>query len=140
MSKSCYTIHVNDQWPLRLSFKSKLGDLLPLRISPTRTIKTCLKNWIRAVSRVGNTNYNSSSLPIRGYTRNSRHSSWIDFKKIRFRLLALNVYDRFYPLRELVAVTANGVRHLNCANMRDRDRLNVLGGRYEVCLLLWTVL
>ena len=62
---------------------------------------------------------------------NSRHLSRIDFKKIHFRLLVLNVYDRFYPLRGLVVVTAIGVRHLNCASMRDRDRLNVLGGRYE---------
>ena len=131
LSKSCYTIHMNDHRPLQLSSKSKLGVLLPLRISPSCTIQTCLRNWIRATGRVGNMNYSSSSSPIRGHMGNSRHSSRINFKKICFRLLVLNVYDRFYPLRGLVAVTAIGVRHLNCVSMRDRNRLNVLGGRYE---------
>ena len=57
----------------------KAWGLLPLRISPSRTIQTCLKNWIRATGRVGNTSYSSSSLPNGGHTRNLRHSSWIDF-------------------------------------------------------------
>ena len=57
--------------------------------------------------------------------RNSRRSSRIDFEKI-FLLLFLNVYNRFNPLRGLVAVTAIEVRHLNYASMRDRDRSNVL--------------
>ena len=112
---------------LRLSSKFKLGGLLPLRISPTRTIKTRLKNWIRAAGRVGNMNYSSSRLPIRGHTRSSRRSSQTDFEKIRLRLLFLNVYNGFYPLRG-VAVTAIWVGHLNCASMRDSDCLNVLGG------------
>ena len=38
---------------------------------------------------------------------NSRRSCPNDFEKI-LRLLFLNVYDRFYPLRGLVAVTAIG--------------------------------
>ena len=84
----------------------KAWGLLPLRISPSRTIQTCLKNWIRAAGRVGNTSYSSSNLPNGGHTRNLRHSSWIDFEKIRPRLLFLNLYDRFYPLRGSVAVTA----------------------------------
>ena len=109
----------------------KTWGLLPLRISPTRTIKTYLKNWIRAAGRVGNTSYSSSSLPIRGYTRSSRRSSRTDFENKRLRLLSLNVHDKFYPLRGSVAVTAIWVRHLNCASMRDNDLLNVLGGRYE---------
>ena len=60
---------------------------------------------------------------------NLTRSSRIDFGKICLRLLFLSVYNR---LRGSVAVTAIGVRHLNYASMRDRDRLNVLGvRRYE---------
>ena len=61
--------------------------------------------------------------------RNSRCLSQIDLKKIHLHLLFLNVYNRFYPLRGLVVVTAIGVQCLNCTIARDRDRLNVLGVR-----------
>ena len=57
---------------LQLSSKLKLGGLLPLRISPTHMIKMCLKNWIQAMGQVGNMNYSSSRLPIRGHMRSSR--------------------------------------------------------------------
>ena len=102
--------------------------LLPLRISSIHTIQMCLKNWIWAVGRVGNTSYSSLSLPIRGYMGNLMYSSRIDFGKICLRLF-LNVFNR---LRGSVAVTVIGVQHLNYMSMRDRDRLNVLGvRRYE---------
>ena len=125
LSKSCYTVHVNGRQPVRLSSKLKLGGYCHSGYLPPARYRRVWRTGyeprvVLAIQATAAQVFQTEIIRGTWGTRVGSTSSSFP-----------NVYDRFYLLRGSVAVTAIWVLHLKWASMRDSDRLNVFGGRYE---------